>query len=195
MAANTFFSRHLEMPANLADAPLMAGSDKPKGKKSRIAGAVLGEIAGALFGAAGTGAAAGLQKSPADENQAANSVLEKSTPTNSSDPDRQPGTQRLIKRKLGWRGVLVMFIALLFFIASAVLVAGGFSMSSRGMSSDDILFIWTLAGIFGFVGILLVFLAFKRRAYVDENGAIIAFAVMAEMLGDDGSDTGGDPPD
>ncbi len=263
----------------------MARSGKPKGKKSRILGAVLGEIAGAAFGSFGTAATAGLQQaepeqdppeagtnakvlglevhtqgisddwlaatgeydtksrgalnreqlaaamghlarletptlddpcpphiltqSPSgplsfiaqgdtiycpetdqtlDAGQASALAFGKVAPLPASSTSNVSSATspaigaRPTGRKLGWRGIFIMFIALLFFISSAVLVAGGFSMTSRGMSRDDILFIWTLAGIFGFLGILLVFLAWRRRAYVDESGKIIPFVVMAQLL-------------
>jgi hypothetical protein len=271
----------------------MTRSGKPKGKKSRILGAVLGEVAGAAFGALGTAATAGLQQKEPEQDppEAGTNTKVQSAPGTefssievhtqgisgdwlraTGDYDTksrgalnrdqlavamghlarletptfddacpphilaqspsgplsfisQGGTiycpetdqevdagqacalalgkvavnpapvtsivssstsptkgARPTRRKLGWRGILVMFIALLFFVACAVLVAGGFSMTSRGMSGDDILFIWTLAGIFGFLGLLLVLLAWRRRAYVDENGSVIPFVVMAQLL-------------
>lgn len=85
-----------------------------------------------------------------------------------------------------------MLIAAGFFIASAVFVAGGLSMGARGIGGDDLSFVWTIAGVSGLVGVVLVVLAFRRRAYVDENGAIIAFAVMAEMIGGEGSAADGE---
>jgi vacuolar-type H+-ATPase subunit I/STV1 len=112
------------------------------------------------------------------------------------------------KKRLGWRGGIVMVLAVMFLVGAVVMVFGVVSMQNRGVSGDDILAAMTMSGAFGVIGILLVFLALKARRvyYVDatgrrvaEDGSALPFVVMAQQLdggvsefSDDGYDGGDD---
>ncbi len=109
------------------------------------------------------------------------------------------------KRKFGWRGGIIMFLALCFLLAAVVMAFGVVSMQNRGVGGDDILAAITMCGGFGVIGVLMFALALKaRRTYyvdklgtqVNEDGSALSFVMMAHNLGnhdvDDYDDYGGD---
>lgn len=107
-----------------------------------------------------------------------------------------PDTSQM-KRKLGWRGVILILIGLGFFAGAATALAGVISMTSRGITGDDLYAAMILSGLLGLIGVGIVYTAFRRRSYMDNDGNAVPFVVMGQMLGDDidGDDYGGDDSD
>ncbi len=105
------------------------------------------------------------------------------------------------KRNLGWRGGIVMFLAVCFLLGTVVMVFGVASMKSRGVEGDDVLAAITMGISFGVIGALLVALALKvRRTYfvddsgnrVSEDGSSLPFVVVGQRLGNYDSEDGDD---
>ena len=107
------------------------------------------------------------------------------TPTTHANP-------AAMRRKLGWRGVLLLLMGFGFLIAAAFPVAGAISMSNRGVNTDDIWAALIIAALLAIIGITIIYLAFKRRAYVDEVGNVLPYVVMAQLVGGDSFDDIGD---
>lgn len=106
----------------------------------------------------------------------------------------------IVKRKLGWRGGIVMILAVCFLLGAVVMAFGVVSMKDRGVGGEDVLAAMTIGGALGLIGLLMVALALKSRRthYVDkygdpvaEDGSALSFIVMAQHLGNTNADDDG----
>lgn len=107
--------------------------------------------------------------------------------SNSEAPTALPDSN-LMQRKLGFRGIVLLLLGALFLVGAVMAIIAAFSMVGRGLTGDDLWATWTVGGMSGLIGGLLIVVAFKHRSYVDENGEVLPFVLMGHALGIDSFD-------
>ena len=94
---------------------------------------------------------------------------------------------------------MALLIAFCFFSGAATIGVAALNFPSDPQLQEDRLAAGLIAGMLGFIAVLLAVAAFRRRDYVSADGSIIPFIVMGQFLGSgrvdssdgfDGSDGG-----
>jgi len=94
----------------------------------------------------------------------------------------------LMTRKLSFGGILLILLGILFFAGAAAAIFGAVSMAGRGVTGDDLWAAWTIGGMSGLIGGLFIAVALKRRSYINENGEVLPYVIMGQMIGNDAFD-------
>lgn len=95
---------------------------------------------------------------------------------------------KAMRRRFGWRNWAVLVLAAPFFAVAAIAFLAVFEMAGRGETGEDAMFAGVLGGMMAVIGGLLSYAAFARRDYVDDDGTIVPYIVMAQLIASDSFD-------